>query len=58
MEDVRKGCRSEYGRNIMYSCMKMEKIRPIETILRMGRGKIKEIDGAVEFNYDISEEFL
>jgi hypothetical protein len=28
------------------------KIRPVETILRMGKG-IKESDGGDEFNYDI-----
>jgi hypothetical protein len=32
--------------------MKMEKSRPVETILGMGQG-IKENDGGGEFNYDI-----
>jgi hypothetical protein len=35
----KEGCRSEYGRNVMYSCMKTEKIRPVETILRIGGGE-------------------
>jgi hypothetical protein len=29
------------------------KMRPVETIQGMGRGKIKENDGGGEFNYDI-----
>jgi hypothetical protein len=28
--------KGEYGTHIMFSCMKMEKMRPAETILRMG----------------------
>jgi hypothetical protein len=28
------------------------KIRPVETILRMGEGVIKENDGRSKFNYD------
>jgi hypothetical protein len=33
--------------------MKMEKMRPIETVPGMGGGRIKENDGGGEFNYDI-----
>jgi hypothetical protein len=29
------------------------KMRPVETIPGMGRGKIKDNDGRREFNYDI-----
>jgi hypothetical protein len=29
------------------------KMRPVETILGMGEGRIKENDGGGEFNYDI-----
>jgi hypothetical protein len=29
------------------------KMRPVETILGMGGGEIKENDGGGEFNYDI-----
>jgi hypothetical protein len=29
------------------------KIRPVETVSRMGRGEIKENDGGGEFNYVI-----
>jgi hypothetical protein len=42
----------EYGGNIMYSCMKMEKMRPVETIPGTGGEGIKENDGGGEFNYD------
>jgi hypothetical protein len=28
-----------HGANIMYSCMKMKKMRSFETILRRGRGR-------------------
>jgi hypothetical protein len=31
----------------------VEKIRPIETILEMGKGKIKENDGGGKFKHDI-----
>jgi hypothetical protein len=37
-----------FGGNVMYSCMKMEKMRPVETILRMGEEGIKENDGVGE----------
>jgi hypothetical protein len=37
----------------MYSGMKIEKMRPVETILRMREGRIKENDGGGEFSYDI-----
>jgi hypothetical protein len=30
-----------------------ETVRPVETILGMGEGEIKENDGGSEFNYDI-----
>jgi hypothetical protein len=33
--------------------MKMEKMRPVETILRMGGEGIKENNGGGEFNYGI-----
>jgi hypothetical protein len=33
--------------------MKMEKMRPVETILRMGGAAIKENNGGGEFNYGI-----
>jgi hypothetical protein len=36
---------NEYSGYIIYSCMKMEKMRPVETILKMGRMWIKENDG-------------
>jgi hypothetical protein len=29
------------------------KMRPVETVPGMGGGRIKEIDGGGEFNYDI-----
>jgi hypothetical protein len=29
------------------------KMRPVETILGMGEGRIKDNDGGGEFNYDI-----
>jgi hypothetical protein len=29
------------------------KTRPVETILRMGKGGVKENDGGVELKYDI-----
>jgi hypothetical protein len=29
------------------------KMRPVDTILRMNEGKIKENDGGCEFNYNI-----
>jgi hypothetical protein len=32
----------------------MEKMRPVETLLGMGGGKIKENDGGGKFNYDVS----
>jgi hypothetical protein len=32
----------EYGGNIVYSCTKMNKMRPIETIPGMGGVRIKE----------------
>jgi hypothetical protein len=38
-------CEGEYGRNIMYSYMKMKKMRPVETIPGMGREGIKENEG-------------
>jgi hypothetical protein len=38
----------EYGRNMIYSCMKIE-MRPAETLLRMVE---KENDGGGEFNQD------
>jgi hypothetical protein len=31
----------------------MKKMRPVETIIGMGGGGIKENDGVGEFNYDI-----
>jgi hypothetical protein len=37
----------EYSGNIMYSCMKM---RPVETILRMRGGRMKDNDGSGKFN--------
>jgi hypothetical protein len=33
--------------------MKMEKMRPVETIPEIGGGRIKENDGGGELNYDI-----
>jgi hypothetical protein len=30
-----------YDTNIMYICMKMEKMRPVETIPGIGKGRIK-----------------
>jgi hypothetical protein len=30
------------------------KMRPVETISRMGGGGLKESDGGSEFNYDVS----
>jgi hypothetical protein len=38
--------------------MKMGKRRPVETILGMGEGKIKENDGGGEFIYDVLLELL
>jgi MOSC domain-containing protein YiiM len=35
-ERVKKG---KYGENIMYSCIKMVKMRPVETILRRSGNK-------------------
>jgi hypothetical protein len=35
--------KGEYVENIMYSCMKMEKMRPVETIPGMGGGRIGEM---------------
>jgi hypothetical protein len=32
---------------------KNRKMRPVETILRRGRGRMKEKDGGGEFEYDI-----
>jgi hypothetical protein len=32
----------EYDVNIVYSCMQMEKMRPVETIPRMRGGRDKE----------------
>jgi hypothetical protein len=32
--------------------MKMEKMRPVETIPRIGGGGVKKNDGGSEFNYD------
>jgi hypothetical protein len=40
-----KGTTSEYSGNIMHSHMKMGKMRPVETILRMEEGGIKKKDG-------------
>jgi hypothetical protein len=34
------------------------KMRPAESILRMGAGEIKENDGGSEFNYDILQKLL
>jgi hypothetical protein len=31
-EAVRKGCRGEYGGTVRHSCVKMEEMRPAETI--------------------------
>jgi hypothetical protein len=39
----------EYGRSITHSCMKT-KMRPVETIQRMGRRGIKENDRRGEFS--------
>jgi hypothetical protein len=38
----------EYGGNITYTCMKMKKMRPVETILRMGVGRMKKNGGGGE----------
>jgi hypothetical protein len=41
----RGGClwegEGKYGGNIGYSCMKMKKMRPVESILGMGEGRDK-----------------
>jgi hypothetical protein len=42
----------ECSGNIMYSCMKMEKMRHFEAITGMA-GRIRENDGGGEFNYNI-----
>jgi hypothetical protein len=39
----------DYGQNIMYSSMKMKKMRPVETIPGMQVGKINYSDGGGEF---------
>jgi hypothetical protein len=43
---------AECSRNIMFSCMKMEKMRLIEMIPGIGGGGIQENDGGGEFNND------
>jgi hypothetical protein len=35
--NIRKEYEDEYGGNIIYSCMKVEKMRPVETIPGVGR---------------------
>jgi hypothetical protein len=39
--------------NVMYSCMKKGKMRPVETITGMGGRGIKENDGGSKFKYNI-----
>jgi hypothetical protein len=43
----------EYGANTVYTSIQMEKLKPVETVLGMEEGKIKENDGGGEFKYDI-----
>jgi hypothetical protein len=51
-----KGVGGEYGRNIMYSCMKMEKWDLLKLLQEWGEG-IKN-DGGGEFNYNIVRTFI
>jgi hypothetical protein len=43
----------EYGGNIAYSCMKMEKRDLLNLVQEWGERGIKENDGESEFNYDV-----
>jgi hypothetical protein len=43
----------EYGANTLNTCMKMEKMRLVETVPGMVGGRVKENDGGGEFNSDI-----
>jgi hypothetical protein len=36
----------------------MKKMRPVETITGMGRGRVKENDGKGQLKYDILKEIL
>jgi hypothetical protein len=49
-EKVKK---AECSRNIMYSCMKMEKWDLLKLVQEWGGARIKENDGGGEFNHDI-----
>jgi hypothetical protein len=47
----------ECGRNIMYTCMKMEKWELFQLFQEWGKEGIKENDGGDEFNYDTFKNF-
>jgi hypothetical protein len=52
-EDVRKGFRRVNVVKYYVLMYENGKMRPVETILRMGEGEIKGNNGRGEFNYDI-----